>query len=131
MTDRKPQDQDKFIIRLPDGMRERIKAAADKNNRSMNAEVVAALEDRYPAPGRVFDEAKAILAGLRQDATAYADWSRKPMAERLAVVTAELAARGFDVDDGAKLGIVLDLFSEGLPKISAAEAAERRASRKP
>ena len=41
---------DQFVVRLPDGMRERIKAAADANNRSMNAEIVAALEEKYPAP---------------------------------------------------------------------------------
>lgn len=50
MQDRKPQDQDKFIVRLPEGMRERIKAAADANNRSMNAEIVATLRQAYPAP---------------------------------------------------------------------------------
>lgn len=38
------RDSDKFIIRLPDGMRDRIKAAAEANNRSMNAEIVARLE---------------------------------------------------------------------------------------
>jgi hypothetical protein len=48
MMDRKPQDQDKFIVRLPDGMRERIKRAADANGRSMNAEIVATLEAAYP-----------------------------------------------------------------------------------
>ncbi|QRZ15959.1 Arc family DNA-binding protein [Paracoccus methylovorus] len=35
---------DKFMLRLPDGMRDRIKAAAERNNRSMNAEIVMALE---------------------------------------------------------------------------------------
>ncbi|MGB3486653.1 MAG: Arc family DNA-binding protein [Xanthobacteraceae bacterium] len=44
------QQQDRFIVRLPDGMRDRIKEAAEKNNRSMNAEIVAALEEKYPAP---------------------------------------------------------------------------------
>nr|WP_051686593.1 Arc family DNA-binding protein [Ochrobactrum sp. UNC390CL2Tsu3S39] len=39
---------DKFVLRLPDGMRERIKREADTNNRSMNAEIVATLEERYP-----------------------------------------------------------------------------------
>lgn len=40
-----PSDlQDKFMLRLPEGMRDRIKAAADRNNRSMNAEIVLALE---------------------------------------------------------------------------------------
>ena len=33
------------MLRLPDGMRDRIKAAASKGGRSMNAECVAALED--------------------------------------------------------------------------------------
>lgn len=41
---------DKVIVRLPDGLRDRIKVAAAKNNRSMNAEIVAALEEKYPSP---------------------------------------------------------------------------------
>lgn len=40
--------QDKFMLRLPDGLRDRIKAAADKNNRSMNAEIVSVLNAFYP-----------------------------------------------------------------------------------
>lgn len=50
MSDAPSQSQDKFIVRLPDGMRDRIKAAADANNRSMNSEIVATLEQKYPAP---------------------------------------------------------------------------------
>jgi len=41
---------DKVIVRLPDGMRDRIREAAEANNRSMNAEIVAALEKEFPAP---------------------------------------------------------------------------------
>ncbi|QNB13421.1 Arc family DNA-binding protein [Paraburkholderia tropica] len=33
-----------FVVRLPDGMRDRIAAEAEKNKRSMNAEIVARLE---------------------------------------------------------------------------------------
>lgn len=44
------RESDKFMLRLPDGMRDRIKAAADANNRSMNAEIVATLEEMYPEP---------------------------------------------------------------------------------
>lgn len=45
-----PSDQqDKFMLRLPDGMRDRIKVAAEGNNRSMNSEIVATLEEKYPA----------------------------------------------------------------------------------
>ncbi|WP_420415828.1 Arc family DNA-binding protein [Marinovum algicola] len=49
MTDRAPQSQDKFIVRLPDGMRDRIKAAAEANNRSMNAEIIARLDASFSA----------------------------------------------------------------------------------
>lgn len=38
---------DKVIVRLPDGMRDRIKAAAKANKRSMNAEIVARLEESF------------------------------------------------------------------------------------
>lgn len=44
MNDAPSQSQDKFIIRLPDGMRDQLKAVAEKNKRSMNAEAVRALE---------------------------------------------------------------------------------------
>lgn len=42
------RSSDQFPLRLPDGMRERIKSAASANQRSMNAEIVAALEERFP-----------------------------------------------------------------------------------
>ena len=38
---------DQYIVRFPDGMRPRIKAAADANARSMNAEIVAALQSHF------------------------------------------------------------------------------------
>lgn len=41
---------DQFPLRLPDGLRGRIKDAADKNNRSMNAEIVSTLEEKFPPP---------------------------------------------------------------------------------
>lgn len=50
MSDFPSQQQDKFVLRLPDGLRDRIKNVAANNNRSMNAEVVDTLEKKYPAP---------------------------------------------------------------------------------
>lgn len=38
------RELDKVIVRLPDGMRDKLKEAAAKNNRSMNAEIVDRLE---------------------------------------------------------------------------------------
>lgn len=57
------RDQDKFIIRLPQGMRDRIKLQSEKNNRSMNAEIVATLEYAYPADK--FDEAFFMVEFFR------------------------------------------------------------------
>jgi hypothetical protein len=41
---------DKFMLRLPNGLRDRIKETADSNMRSMNAEIVATLLLTYPEP---------------------------------------------------------------------------------
>lgn len=39
--------QDRFIVRLPDGMRDKIAELAKQNSRSMNAEIVARLERTF------------------------------------------------------------------------------------
>lgn len=44
-----PSDkQDQFMLRLPDGLRGRIKRYAEAHGRSMNAEIVRVLEREYP-----------------------------------------------------------------------------------
>ena len=53
---------DGFMLRFPEGMRERIKAAADASNRSMNSEIVARLEG-----GLDRDEDGAIKVWLPQE----------------------------------------------------------------
>ncbi|WP_016971638.1 Arc family DNA-binding protein [Pseudomonas tolaasii] len=40
----KRQLEEKFVVRLPDGMRERIALQARENTRSMNSEIVHRLE---------------------------------------------------------------------------------------
>lgn len=44
ITDDPVSEQDKFMLRLPKGMRERIKRASEMNNRSMNSEIVERLQ---------------------------------------------------------------------------------------
>ena len=54
--ERKPfpsETQDRFIVRFPDGMRDRIAEEAKANNRSMNAEIVARLERSFTAEKEV------------------------------------------------------------------------------
>lgn len=45
---------DKFMLRMPDGMRDRISEAAKKNNRSMNSEMIARLEQTLSFESGVF-----------------------------------------------------------------------------
>jgi hypothetical protein len=40
--------QDQFVLRFPEGLRDRIKSAAEENGRSMNAEIISVLEEAYP-----------------------------------------------------------------------------------
>jgi plasmid stability protein len=43
------RDSEKFILRLPAGMRDRLKAIAAANRRTMNAEIIERLEDSLRA----------------------------------------------------------------------------------
>ncbi len=61
--DEKRQLADKFMLRLPNGMRERIKGAAEENGRSMNAEIVRVLEREFPPP-QPDSETQALLDTL-------------------------------------------------------------------
>jgi hypothetical protein len=47
MVTRPSQTQDKFIVRLPDGMRDQISTAAKANKRTMTAEIVSRLERSF------------------------------------------------------------------------------------
>lgn len=49
-TSKTGRESDKFMLRLPDGMRAKLKASAEENNRTLNAEIVARLESSYQAP---------------------------------------------------------------------------------
>ena len=45
------QPQDKYVLRMPDGLRECVKAAAASNGRSMNTEIVRLIEAGMQEPG--------------------------------------------------------------------------------
>lgn len=90
---------DKFMLRLPDGMRDRIKAAADANNRSMNAEIVATLEDKYPS-GLDADFIKGVLMTLVESGS---------------LTEENVAAIMRNVSTGQKYQIELDVDDSGTP----------------
>lgn len=68
-------EQVQVNFRMPVDLRDRIKAAADANNRSMNAEIILALEEAFPVPERDLalvteqvledGQSRRVLLGLR------------------------------------------------------------------
>lgn len=50
MADSLSKQEPPYGLRMPPDLKARVKAAADANNRSMNAEIVATLEKAYPVP---------------------------------------------------------------------------------
>jgi plasmid stability protein len=79
--------QDRYMLRLPDGMRDRIKIAAANNNRSMNAEIVALLEEHYPAPPYV--DIEEAIARVERTFAALNEWLPEGSKEREAYSESE------------------------------------------
>lgn len=62
------RNQDQFLVRLPEGMRDRIKAKADRAGMSMNEAIVWCLEQYFPAPATLqdrIDELAKMVAALK------------------------------------------------------------------
>jgi plasmid stability protein len=57
--------QDQFVLRMPDGLRARIKAYAQDHGRSMNAEIVRILEREFPEPWPIESRVSDLLGQLR------------------------------------------------------------------
>lgn len=69
--ERKPfpsETQERFIVRFPDGMRDRIAEAAKANNRSMNAEITSRLEKSFGAEQWQWLNEKGLAEKLDQAA---------------------------------------------------------------
>jgi len=79
---------------MPDGMRDRVKDAAARNNRSMNAEIVATLEEKYP--NMPFDAAQFVEV-LARAATAQTVEERDKGSEVMAYYLQDFAGLPFNV----------------------------------
>ena len=60
---RDSREQDKFVIRLPDGLRPEIASVASRNQRSMNGEIINRLE-RSLTLELALDEKRKIINQL-------------------------------------------------------------------
>ncbi|ORE94054.1 helix-turn-helix domain-containing protein [Stappia sp. 22II-S9-Z10] len=89
------------MVRLPDGLRERIKAAAESNTRSMNAEIVSTLMEAYPGvgnPEQIASEIRHLIKKMGDTPSAeQLDEVRKMLTELDYVMSyMEEVMRGFD-----------------------------------
>ncbi|CAJ0737809.1 DNA-binding protein [Ralstonia mannitolilytica] len=58
---------DQFVVRFPDGMRDRIAVAAKASGRSMNAEIIQRLDDSFEAQeASMSPDMKQMLDVLRK-----------------------------------------------------------------
>lgn len=67
------QTEDKYIVRFPDGMRDRIAEEAKKNSRSMNAEIIARLEKSF----RLDPVEPTSLVGIQEQIAGLVDENAK------------------------------------------------------
>ena len=66
------KDQEKFVVRLPEGMRDRIKVKADRAGMSMNEAIVWCLDQYFPEPKSLeakINELVEMVALLKGDDT--------------------------------------------------------------
>lgn len=73
--ERAPQLADKYVLRMPDGMRDKITALAKANGRSMNAEIVLILQQAI--------DARTPFVGGGIDIEALAEALAERLAEKL------------------------------------------------
>lgn len=59
---------DQYIVRFPDGLRDRVRQMAKANRRSMNSEIILAIEARVEAATGGGDQTKAPVAAVRTGA---------------------------------------------------------------
>lgn len=75
MIDSSPKQEPPYGLRMPPDLKARVKLAAEANNRSMNAEIVATLEAAYPAPS--LRDFQAMVSKLVSDFEAMPDGPEK------------------------------------------------------
>ena len=100
MSDGPSRKLDQFIIRLPDGMRDRIKLFAEINGRSMNAEIVAALSDYYADMRVIEDQARRLvrtMAELEIEGRGYLDDSTDATGQQTRRTVAHFLSELYDM----------------------------------
>jgi hypothetical protein len=82
MAKKAGREAEKFVLRLPGGMRDRIKVQAEQNGWSMNQLLLDILEEKFPSPpgdDDILDELRRLLLWdkeLKSDSKRWQLWSQ-------------------------------------------------------
>jgi len=97
MSEKQVKDYDKFVLRLPEGMREAIADLAKANGRSMNAEIVQILKDALTHHSFDSIASKESLKNMPIDV-------RLGLIEKRTIIArAQIAKAMKDIDDNLEL----------------------------
>ena len=113
------RESDKFMLRLPDGMRDKIAEAAKNNGRSMNAELVARLQESFMDLPRMTEAIDRELGTLQTVVTVFKATSadfQKELGDRMSQYLDTLPESPIVVASNDKLREAL-----GLPKKESGE----------
>ena len=110
--DQGPKATVQIALRISPELRERIKRAADDNNRSVNSELTAALEQKYPAP---LEGAVPMDKLLEMSDYIYESEDIKEQMRRIKEVNEELIEKGNPI-----VFTAADLMSNGLLSLTLA-----------
>lgn len=134
------RESDKFMLRFPEGMRALIKEAAEKNGRTMNAEIVARLEASFkggaPATSAELAKELAFVRHLHERQAKAQELGQRLLASGLLVASAALPpeirseptmaalirlAEGIDSNDGAA---IVQAFTAIYPRLDGAPVVD-------
>jgi hypothetical protein len=110
MVHRMPKpDSSPFKILLPNDLKERLEAAAEKNRRSVTGEIIYALEQAYPAQP---DDFGTMFLSMFDDLMSLADAGRKnDLTNRIQLMNYRLGAAGhghiqfYLIEEGEKISV--------------------------
>lgn len=119
------RESDKFMLRFPDGMRERIAELAKQNGRSMNAEIIARLESSVSG-GADNASLLATIARLNLD-LALGEMDKQGLEAEVANLAfylqqaSELLLRPLENSDDFRLGLVKIFAEQAKPHLGKLE----------
>ncbi|NIH23377.1 Arc family DNA-binding protein [Providencia heimbachae] len=112
MTKKPVAAHDKFMLRLPDGMRDAIAKRADANGRSMNSEIVQILQDAiYGGVSLPMDDE---FSNIYQEMLESDNWDDDASYEKIDYLIYMFMERM--ADDSRKFRELLDLKKERIDK---------------